>query len=365
MRREGCKDVCFRTMSLQVVVPRRFAWVCHSISMEWGASENHVAVIALHNCGKSYSQIFELLRPLKTSRLFIYQAIKHHEELWRVEDRAQSGCLKFWGLKPLSKLCGTGFTEIHLCPKSWTYRPIQCHASSGTINTWECTSAQRDASLLLWRRSDGQEQSVSSSGTLRTGTKTSLHGQENLHRQGAVQTLKQQDLCSNILWGEGKCSKDAGRPLPFLYHGLMGGVPSGGDTSSFLQERGETGVRVCQEDVLQGVVKHLNMTLFIGQEWVFQQDSVPVQKAKTIQEWLWRNLLAFISAKNWLSGSADLKPLDNKLWAVLEDMGYWKHHNSLESLSRSLVKAAAEIPLETEPVATAEWPERLKACVKA
>ena len=62
------------------------------------------------------------------------------------------------------------------------------------------------------------------------------------------------------------------------------------------------------------------MTLFSGQEWVFQQDSVPAQKTKTSQEWLWRNLLAFISAENWLLGSADLKTLDNKLWAVLEDM---------------------------------------------
>jgi hypothetical protein len=86
------------------------------------------------------------------------------------------------------------------------------------------------------------------------------------------------------------------------------------------------------------------MTLFSGQEWVFQQDSVPVQKAKTTQEWLRRNLLAFNSAENWLSGSADLKPLDNKLWADLEGMACRKHHNSLESLRRSLVKAAAEIP---------------------
>jgi hypothetical protein len=31
------------------------------------------------------------------------------------------------------------------------------------------------------------------------------------------------------------------------------------------KERGETGVRVYQEDVLQGVLKHLNMTLFSGQ----------------------------------------------------------------------------------------------------
>jgi hypothetical protein len=69
---------------------------------------------------------------------------------------------------------------------------------------------------------------------------------------------------------------------------------------------------VYQEDVLQGAVKHLNMTFFSGQEWVFQQDSVPAQKAKTAQEWLQRNPLAFISAENWLWGSAD-KTLDNTL----------------------------------------------------
>jgi hypothetical protein len=89
------------------------------------------------------------------------------------------------------------------------------------------------------------------------------------------------------------------------------------------------------------------MTFFSGQEWVFQQDSVPAQKAKTIQEWLRRNLLAFISTENWLSGSTHLKTLDNKLWAILEDMACQKRHNSLESLRRSFVKAAAEIPLET------------------
>jgi len=75
-------------------------------------------------------------------------------------------------------------------------------------------------------------------------------------------------------------SEGAGMPSPFLRHGLVGGVPSGGDTPSFLQERGETGVQVYQEDVLQGVVKQLNMTLFSGQEWVFQQDSVPAQKPR-------------------------------------------------------------------------------------
>ena len=128
--------------------------------------------------------------------------------------------------------------------------------------------------------------------------------------------------------------------------------------------RGETGVGVNQEDMLQGAVERLNMTFFSGQEWVFQQDSFPSQNAKPTQEWLRRNLLALISVEDWPSGTADLKILDNKLWAVLEDMACRERHSSLDSLRRSIVKAAAEIPLETERVATAEWPGRLKACVE-
>ena len=55
----------FGLLSLQVFVARKFVRVCHSVNMESGVKENHVAVIALHNCGKSYSQIFKLLKPLK------------------------------------------------------------------------------------------------------------------------------------------------------------------------------------------------------------------------------------------------------------------------------------------------------------
>jgi len=66
------------------------------------------------------------------------------------------------------------------------------------------------------------------------------------------------------------------------------------------------------------------MAFFTGREWVFQQDLVPAEKAKTTQEWLRRNLLAFTSAENWLSWSADVVILDKKLWAVLEDMACQK-----------------------------------------
>jgi len=55
----------FGLVFLQVHVPRQFAVVCHSVNMEWGFKENRVAVISLHNCGKSHSKIFRLLKPLK------------------------------------------------------------------------------------------------------------------------------------------------------------------------------------------------------------------------------------------------------------------------------------------------------------
>jgi hypothetical protein len=75
--------------------------------------------------------------------------------------------------------------------------------------------------------------------------------------------------------------------------------------------------------------------------------------------------LAFISAGDWPSGSPDINPLDYKLWVVLGEMACQKHHNNVHSLKRSLVKAVAEILLEKVRAALAEWPERLKACIRA
>jgi len=84
---------------------------------------------------------------------------------------------KMWGLKPLFKQYGERIRRNPVWKQKIISRGLNIStqsscASSGTINTWERTSAQRDTSLLLLcRRSDGKEQSVSSSGTLRRGTK--------------------------------------------------------------------------------------------------------------------------------------------------------------------------------------------------
>jgi len=57
----------FVLLSLEVLVPRQFARVCRNVKVEWSVKEDSVAVIALHNCRKSHSQIFKLLKPFKIS----------------------------------------------------------------------------------------------------------------------------------------------------------------------------------------------------------------------------------------------------------------------------------------------------------
>jgi hypothetical protein len=113
----------FGLLSLQVFMPRQFAVVCHNVNMEWGVKYNHVAVIALPSCGRSHSQIFKLLKPLKISPMFIYLAIKHFKELWRAEDRAGSELLKSMRAEAAIKTVRSGFPEIRSgnrksCPES-------------------------------------------------------------------------------------------------------------------------------------------------------------------------------------------------------------------------------------------------------
>ena len=111
--------------------------------------------------------------------MFIYPAITHYKELWRVEERARSGCLKSVRAEAAIK---TVRERIRRNPfwkqnsMSWKLNILtqsSC-APSRTIYTWQRISPQRDTSSLpLWRKSDGQEQSISSSGTPRMGMKTS------------------------------------------------------------------------------------------------------------------------------------------------------------------------------------------------
>ena len=59
--------------------------------MEWGEYENRVAVIALHKVGKSAGEIFQLLKKLKITRLFVYRTIQRFLETESVKVRPREG----------------------------------------------------------------------------------------------------------------------------------------------------------------------------------------------------------------------------------------------------------------------------------
>jgi hypothetical protein len=120
---------CAKT--LQVLVPRQFARVCHSVNIESDVKENHVAVTALHNCGKSYSQIFKPLKQLK---------IKCYKELGRVEDRARPGRLKSVMAEAAIKtvwvrICQNPLWKQKIMSRKLNISNQSGHASSGTIYT--------------------------------------------------------------------------------------------------------------------------------------------------------------------------------------------------------------------------------------
>ncbi|XP_053959087.1 uncharacterized protein LOC128863773 [Anastrepha ludens] len=143
------------------------------------------------------------------------------------------------------------------------------------------------------------------------------------------------------------------------------GVSCKGFTSlCFCEKWVKTGAKVYQEDVLEGVLKQLGSTLFNGERWIFQQDSAPVHNAKITQQWLKNNIPGFIAAADWASGSSDLDPLDCSLCSELEKMGCRRLRRNLRSLKQFLAQVAQTISMETERTVLAEWPNRLKACVK-
>ena len=106
-------------------------------------------------------------------------------------------------------------------------------------------------------------------------------------------------------------------------------------------------------------------TFFHGQNWSFQQDSAPAHKARTTQQWPETNIPDFISISDWSSASPDLNSLNYKLRSKLQEMACKYRHPNIESLKRSLRKAAADFPVDVLLNSVDEWLQRLKDCVRA
>ena len=85
--------------------------------------------------------------------MFIYPAIKHYNELWRVEDRAHSECLKSVRAEAAIKTVREWIRRNPLWKQKVISQKLNIstqssRASSGTIYTWEHTAAHRDTSLF-------------------------------------------------------------------------------------------------------------------------------------------------------------------------------------------------------------------------
>ena len=88
MRQKGSRVGYFWTIDPSGTCAK--AVYSHLSVLKWSG----VSVKTLHKCGKSDSQNFKILKPLKISRNFVCGAIKGYKEMWRVEDRDRSGRLK-------------------------------------------------------------------------------------------------------------------------------------------------------------------------------------------------------------------------------------------------------------------------------
>jgi len=94
MRWEGCKDGCFWTTVSSGICAKAVRLSLSQCHRGVGCQGKPCGCDCPSQLWKIYSQIFEPLKPLKISQMFIYRAIKCYEALWRDEDRAQSECLK-------------------------------------------------------------------------------------------------------------------------------------------------------------------------------------------------------------------------------------------------------------------------------
>ncbi|GFS84176.1 hypothetical protein TNCV_2365401 [Trichonephila clavipes] len=65
----------------------------------------------------------------------------------------------------------------------------------------------------------------------------------------------------------------------------------------------------------------MKVTPFNGNECLFHQDSIPTDKAKTIQWKLKVKAPDLIEHEGWLSSCPNLNPVNSKLWSVLERKG--------------------------------------------
>ena len=299
--------------------------------------------------------------------MFIYLAIKHDKELWRVEDRARSERLKNVGAEATMK---TVRERIRLnllgnrrsCPESWTYRPnnVVPHQGWSTYErafrskghlTPALKEIQRSRAkrLLQWHAENGHENILFTEEKIFTIDEQYNSQDNKIYAQTSLEV----------------CSEGARMPSPFLRHGLVGCPIRGWHLFIFARKVWklvpECMNRKCYKE-LWNLLPRLSLMVRNGSS---SRTHPLTTRPRHLRSGCGGTFRPLSTPRIGPRGVQTSTPRDHKLWVVLEDMACPKRHKNLDSLKRSLVKAAAEIPLETVRAARAEWPEGLKVCVGA
>lgn len=340
--------------------------------MEWGTKENRIAVIALYKVGKEPADIFDTLKKLGISRMFVYRTIQRYTETMSVDDRERSG-------RPRSIRTNQAVNAVKARIRRNPIRKQKILSREMRIPPRTLSRIiKQDLGLGAYRRYTGHTlNQVLKQKRVERSKQLLLRYADKKHRKilftdEKIFTIEEHyNKQNDRVYAHS--SKEASEVVAKVQRGhhpayvmVWWGVSYQGVTKLHFCEKGvKTSAKVYQDTVLEAVVKPLNNTLFKNEVWTFQQDSAPGHKARTTQIWLEQNVPDFIKADDWPSASPDLNPLDYKLWSVLEDMACSKRHPNIESLKKSLEAAVTKFPMETVRKSIDEWPDRLKACVKA
>ena len=217
----------------------------------------------------------------------------------------------------------------------------------------------RSKGLLLTpalKKSDRQEQSVSSSGTPRTGTKTPSSWMRKFSSSRSSRTTSTtRCMFKHPL----RCVLRVQEAITLPTSWIGGGVSHQGMTNLHFCKKGvKTGAWVYPEDVLQGVVKHLNTTVRNGSSRRTQLLPTRPRRLRSVCGGKFR-ALSTPRIGPW--GVQTSTPGTINCGLFWEDVACQKRHNNLDSLKRSLVKQRQRSPPEMVRAVTAEWPECLKA----
>jgi len=97
--------------------------------------------------------------------------------------------------------------------------------------------------------------------------------------------------------------------------------------------------------------------------YVFQQDSVPANRARETIELLTMETPDFIPPKLWPPNSPDLNPVDYKVWSVMQEKVYKKRIEDIDELRARILTAWDK--MDHYWCNNQQWCTRLRTCIKA